>query len=110
MRYAGWITLWWTVYGVANAVRYREIPGPGGAPVGWLGALPAELAGALLWIPSTLVVIVLVERFPFGGRAGSSTGRALLAHLGGLAATVLTPRTTTYVSISTGRRICSGPR
>ena len=78
-----WIVVWWTAFGLASAVQYRQMAAADGRPVTLEAALVPSMASAWLWIPPTWLALALARRVPIGAAHWT---RALPAHA---AATVL---------------------
>ncbi|WP_434426413.1 sensor histidine kinase [Nannocystis pusilla] len=69
--------LWWTVDGLATLGQYHFMQATAGRPTAWEHALLTSMASAWLWVPLTLAIVWLTERFPLGRERLASR---LIAH------------------------------
>ncbi|MPY89594.1 MAG: signlal transduction histidine kinase, LytS [Luteitalea sp.] len=59
------VLVWWTLNGLASATGMRSMrDASGAAVVTWAHALTVSLASAWLWLPLTMAMLWLVQRYP----------------------------------------------
>lgn len=85
LLYTGAATLWWLGSGVVNGAQARSLIMGSGVVVSWRDVLVVNVVAALTWVPFTLLVLWMTERFPIGQRRA----RALLIHLAALVGTLV---------------------
>lgn len=71
---------WWTVDGLATLGQYHFMQATAGRPTAWEHALLTSMASAWLWVPLTLAIVWLTERFPLGRERLASR---LIVHVAG---------------------------
>lgn len=56
--------LWWTLDGLAGVGQYHFMQATAGHPTEWSHAVCTSMASAWLWVPLTLPIVWLTERYP----------------------------------------------
>ena len=63
------VVTWWTAFGIISALQYRQMASTDQRTVEWMRALVPSMTSAWLWIPATVLAIVVTRRFPIGALA-----------------------------------------
>lgn len=88
-----WLAIGWLLYGVIYAEQLMRWNEEAGRPIRFVDALTYSLGGYMLWIPMSMLLVWLVERFPIKrgdiSRALTIQGLGLVAIIVGKAAYVV---------------------